>query len=196
MLETAVTVVPVWTHIILHHTASSKTKTVEQLRREHLARGWRDIGYHYLVDYTGGVHAGRPPNEPGAHAQGWNSKAIGVATIGDISEYPMGEDQRGALVQLVRHLMDEHGIPAANVLYHRDVGATSCPGRFFPDIKAAVGAPFKDVPPDHWAAAAVESASEAGLLGGYPDGTFRGDEPVTRYELAAFAAKLWERVKG
>ncbi|MBI2298242.1 MAG: caspase family protein [Armatimonadetes bacterium] len=42
---------------------------------------------------------------------------------------------------------------------------------------------FRDVPPDHWAYDAVEALADAGLLGGYPDGTFRGQWPATRKEL-------------
>lgn len=42
-----------------------------------------------------------------------------------------------------------------------------------------------DVPPDHWAAAAVKWAVETGNMKGYEDGTFRGDQGLTRYEEAA-----------
>jgi len=52
--------------------------------------------------------------------------------------------------------------------------------------------PFKDVPPNHWAAGLVEKARSLGLVQGYPDGTFRGNERVTRYELAAILARLAE----
>lgn len=41
-----------------------------------------------------------------------------------------------------------------------------------------------DVPPRHWAYDAVQSLIQQGILTGYPDGTFRGKAPVTRYEFA------------
>lgn len=45
---------------------------------------------------------------------------------------------------------------------------------------------FADVSPTHWAYGAVNSLSENyGCIAGYPDGTFRGDQFVTRYEFAA-----------
>ena len=45
---------------------------------------------------------------------------------------------------------------------------------------------FPDVSPNHWAYSAVNNlAADYGCLAGYPDGTFRGDEFVTRYEFAA-----------
>jgi hypothetical protein len=44
---------------------------------------------------------------------------------------------------------------------------------------------FPDVSPNHWAYTAVSTlAEDYGCLSGYPDGTFRGDEFVTRYEFA------------
>ena len=52
---------------------------------------------------------------------------------------------------------------------------------------------FPDVPQDHWAYKFVEKAKELGLMQGYPDRTFRGNQQVTRYELAAILARLVER---
>jgi hypothetical protein len=42
----------------------------------------------------------------------------------------------------------------------------------------------QDVPPGHWAYDAVQSLIREGILRGYPDGSFRGRKPVTRYEFA------------
>lgn len=50
--------------------------------------------------------------------------------------------------------------------------------------------PFADVPPDHWAYNAVETMRRLGLMEGYPDGTFLGKRPVTRYELAQMIARM------
>lgn len=48
----------------------------------------------------------------------------------------------------------------------------------------AVQAQFSDVPPGHWAKEAVEALAQKGILQGFPDGTFRGNDPVTRYQMA------------
>lgn|GEM_PF-1189881 len=42
---------------------------------------------------------------------------------------------------------------------------------------------FRDVPPGHWAASAIRTAVEKGYVSGYPDGTFRPSQPVTRAEF-------------
>ena len=44
---------------------------------------------------------------------------------------------------------------------------------------------FPDVPKDHWAYSYVKSLADRGLLEGYPDGEFKGDRTMTRYEFAA-----------
>lgn len=51
---------------------------------------------------------------------------------------------------------------------------------------------YTDVPEGHWAYNAVMKATAAGLLQGFPDGTFRGTDSVTRYQLAEAMAKLLE----
>lgn len=46
--------------------------------------------------------------------------------------------------------------------------------------------PFTDVPEDHWAfQALLNLAGVYGCMSGYPDGTFRGEDSVTRYEFVA-----------
>ena len=44
---------------------------------------------------------------------------------------------------------------------------------------------FSDVPEDAWYAKAVNTLTSLGMLGGYPDGTFRPDAPITRAEFTA-----------
>ena len=55
---------------------------------------------------------------------------------------------------------------------------------------AAAANPFSDVPAGHWSLEAVEALADKGVLTGYPDGAFRGEEPVTRYEMAQATARL------
>jgi len=50
--------------------------------------------------------------------------------------------------------------------------------------------PFSDVPADHWAYDAVQMLEEKGLVEGYPDGLFKGDRPMTRYEMAMVVARV------
>ena len=49
--------------------------------------------------------------------------------------------------------------------------------------------PFSDLPAGHWAYGAVAKLAAAGVVDGYPDGTFKGDKTMTRYEMAQIVAK-------
>ncbi|HVK07100.1 MAG TPA: S-layer homology domain-containing protein [Armatimonadaceae bacterium] len=55
-------------------------------------------------------------------------------------------------------------------------------------------ASFADVPTDHWAYASVEKLRDAGIVIGYPDGTYGGKRAMTRYEFAVAIARLLDKV--
>lgn len=57
-------------------------------------------------------------------------------------------------------------------------------------VTASAANPFTDVSSDDWAYQAVASLSDEGVIDGYPDGTFRGDKHVSRYEIAQIVARL------
>ena len=65
-----------------------------------------------------------------------------------------------------------------------DVGAFEAQ-EFIPEPEPT----FIDVPPDHWAYPFIEAIATAGLTAGFPDGTYRPDNPVTRGEMAVFLKK-------
>lgn len=53
--------------------------------------------------------------------------------------------------------------------------------------------PFSDVPMHHWAYDAVEQLAAHGVVEGYPDGTFKGNKPITRYEMAMMIARAMNK---
>lgn len=57
-------------------------------------------------------------------------------------------------------------------------------------VTVSAANPFTDVSADDWAYQAIASLSDEGVIDGYPDGTFRGDKHVTRYEIAQIVARL------
>jgi len=59
----------------------------------------------------------------------------------------------------------------------------------------ATANPFSDVPASHWAYDAVNSMAEKGIVQGFPDGTFKGKQNVTRYQLAMITAKMIANVE-
>ena len=49
--------------------------------------------------------------------------------------------------------------------------------------------PFSDVTPDSWAYQAISQLAASGIVNGYPDGTFKGQKEITRFEMAQMVAK-------
>lgn len=60
-------------------------------------------------------------------------------------------------------------------------------------VTFAAANPFSDVPADSWAYDAVTQLAADGIIDGYPDGTFRGQRDITRYEMAQMVAKAVAR---
>lgn len=110
--------------IIIHATGnrSDSRITLADIRRYHLSRGWRDIGYHYIVFPDGHVERGRPISVAGAHCYGHNAHSIGVAYIGGIDSQGHETDtrtpeQKQGLLQLVTKLVRMY---RCDVWGHRD----------------------------------------------------------------------------
>ncbi|MDR7400528.1 MAG: S-layer homology domain-containing protein [Armatimonadota bacterium] len=62
-------------------------------------------------------------------------------------------------------------------------------------VAPVVGQPFADVPTNHWAYDAIAELAAKGLVEGYPDGTFKGNQPLTRYEMAMVVARIIARIE-
>ena len=57
-------------------------------------------------------------------------------------------------------------------------------------------AAFRDIPKGHWAEAYVQKLEEIGVITGFPDGTYRGDEATTRYQIALYIVRTLDYVEG
>lgn len=133
------------THIVLHHNGVPG-RTVDDIRRTHKAKGWTDTGYHFVIHEDGSVHPGRPllrangRLNPGAHVSGFNARSVGVCLIGNGNVRPFLPAQMLALRSLVGALQAQFGVPAANVIGHRETRSLvppavatkkDCPGKLF-----------------------------------------------------------------
>ena len=123
------------------------TEKVAEIRRWHVQqRGWRDIGYHWVIDRDGGVAPGRPETEIGAHVEGHNAGTIGICLLGgygasanDIFEMNFTAAQAAAVKQLIAGIIGRTAI--RKVSGHNDYAAKACPGfrvaEWMPGNKAA-----------------------------------------------------------
>ncbi len=62
-------------------------------------------------------------------------------------------------------------------------------------LSALLAEMFPDVPKDHWAYLYVKNLYSKGIVIGYPDGTFKGEQPATRYEMAAVIARMYDAIE-
>ena len=122
------------TEIIVHCTATPEGREVslETIRDWHKARGFSDIGYHYVVHLDGSVERGRAEALVGAHVSGHNTGTLGVVYVGGIErDGATPKDtrtpaQRRALIDLVSALIDKY--PAVSkVSGHNEYAAKACP---------------------------------------------------------------------
>src|SRR3546814_2590860 len=65
------------------------------IRQWHRAKGWRDIGYHYVIKRDGTVEKGRPDDQPGAHEPRLNARSIAVCLVGGSPPIGSAEYKKG-----------------------------------------------------------------------------------------------------
>ena len=121
------------TEIIIHCTATPEGKdfTVQDIDRWHRQRGFKCIGYHFVIYRDGTIHVGRPLAQIGAHCTGHNANSIGICYIGGCAaDGKTAKDtrtgmQREALKRLVSELRVAY--PQATVHGHREYANKACP---------------------------------------------------------------------
>jgi hypothetical protein len=163
---------------VVHHTAGTNDYTREQsaaivrgIEIYHVkGNGWNDIGYNFLVDKYGQIFEGRYGGVDkaviGAHAEGFNTGAVGVSLLGSYGSVRPTAAATNALEQLLAWKLDlahvdpmstltwrsggnprfANGVPVflRAISGHRDTGFTDCPGNalyaLLPGIARAVAA--------------------------------------------------------
>ncbi len=150
--------------VFVHHTDNPNTYDCARdvpamllaLEQRHIALGWDDLGYNFVVDRCGGIYEGRTGSADrdvrGAHTEGFNTDTIGIAALGNFGAgrkvpRPMLE----AIAEIAAWKLDPGVDPAGRVRLvssnnrsrypkgtavelnvisgHRDVYQTTCPGQ-------------------------------------------------------------------
>lgn len=136
---------------IILHCSDSPFGCAREIRKWHMDKGWRDIGYHFVVNngypiagfyiepFDGSIECGRyldedkfiEENEVGAHALGYNAFSIGVCMIGKTS---FSQKQLHATVKLITRLMAIYDVKAVNVIGHYETEKGKAQGKTCPNI--------------------------------------------------------------
>ena len=119
--------------IIIHCSATPEGKdfTVKDIDTWHRQRGFKKIGYHYVVYRDGTYNRGRTDEEIGAHCTGQNANSIGVCYIGGCAKDgrtpkdTRTEAQKKTLITLLRTLKARY--PKATIHGHREFANKACP---------------------------------------------------------------------
>lgn len=121
------------TSIIIHCSASPNTYDigVKEIDGWHRERGFKKIGYHFVIRRNGTVEFGRAIDEAGAHVSGFNAHSIGICLAGtDV----FTDSQMNALRGLVISLCNQFLLPYACVFGHYEFTTSkTCPNF---DVKA------------------------------------------------------------
>lgn len=148
----------------VHHTVSANDYALAEAPNMALAiclfhrngNGWNDIGYNAVVDRFGRVWTGRAGGigraVVGAHNQGYNSQATGVALLGTHTEEPTSAAAMRAVVRYLAWKLSHHGtraigrtslisgggsvnrypagseVPIKRISGHKQTNRTACPG--------------------------------------------------------------------
>jgi len=129
---------------LILHCSASNWGDVEEIRKWHKARGWRDIGYHYVIQnryhtyadwrlrnekWEGGlagiVQTGRAENVQGAHVKNHNENTLGICLIG--YKY-FDKEQFYSLIILCADLCKKYGLRISDIKGHYEYDKNkTCP---------------------------------------------------------------------
>lgn len=118
--------------IIVHCSATPGGRyfNAVDIDRWHRERGFKEIGYHWVIGLNGEIMRGRNEREIGAHTLGRNSRSIGVCYIGglDASGSPKDtrtDEQKKSILKLLKELKQRY--PLATIHGHREFANKACP---------------------------------------------------------------------
>ena len=123
--------------IIVHCTATEEGQDFKaaDIKRWHTAappkgNGWKDIGYHYVVDLDGTIEAGRPIDQVGAHCKNHNNNTIGVVYVGGLRNGKPADTMTHEQIVALNDLLVSLKIcfpTIKKISGHKDYAAKSCP---------------------------------------------------------------------
>ncbi len=177
--------------------------------------GWSDLGYNVVVDRFGRIYEGRAGGfeRPviGAHARGFNTGSFGVSIMGNFLDRQASDAAIESLTAVIGIKSAIHGLDPTgwndrmgggtwrpNIVGHRDVGQTSCPGRvaeLLPQIReqaAGVSMRFPDVPTSSPHRKAILDLADAGVTNGCELNAFCPGTGLNRAQASSFVMRAFE----
>ncbi len=114
--------------ILVIHCSATKNEIsydIEEIRKWHLQRGWKDVGYHYVIKRDGTIQMGRLETEVGAHVRGHNQNSLGICLIGNDN---FTSKQYTSVDRLYRDICSRYSIMPDDVYGHYEfTDEKTCP---------------------------------------------------------------------
>lgn len=132
-----------WSTVVIHHSATARG-SARSFDRDHKARGWDELGYHFVIGNGTGSGDGQievggrwSKQKHGAHCKTpnnyFNEHGIGICLVGDFTRSRPTPRQMASLQRLTGFLCERCSIPPDRVVTHGGVThKTKCPGNNFP----------------------------------------------------------------
>lgn len=112
------------------HSKADAARMLTSIRNGHLAQGWADIGYHYIIDPQGRIWEGRPVRYQGAHVKENNEHNLGIMVLGSFDQERPTPEALATLDEFVADRMRAYRVPINRVYTHQEIMPTACPGRY------------------------------------------------------------------
>jgi hypothetical protein len=177
--------------------------------------GWSDLGYNAVVDRFGTIYEGRAGGFDraviGAHARGFNTGSFGVSVMGNFVDRQASDAAIESLTKVIGVKSAIHGLNPKgwndkmgggtwrpNIIGHRDVGQTSCPGRIQQKLDqirdGAAGMSsmrFPDVPSTSPHRKAILDLADAGVTNGCELNAFCPGSGLNRAQASSFVMRAF-----
>jgi N-acetylmuramoyl-L-alanine amidase len=115
---------------VIHHSASRRSIKASTIKGWHKDKGWKDVGYHGLIEDSGDYIPGRDIDKIGAHALGANRNSLGLCIIGNNTV--VGQMWNNIQLITAETIIEAWLMmfPGSKIAGHCDVGSTKtvCPG--------------------------------------------------------------------
>ena len=118
--------------IIIHCSATREGDDISpsQIKEWHVARGFKTIGYHFVITLDGRTHVTRSLAQVGAHCKGQNKNSIGICYVGGLDKNGKPKDtltsaQKITLLRLVKALKQSY--PKVTIHGHNEFANKACP---------------------------------------------------------------------
>jgi len=118
--------------IIIHCSATKEGVDfkINDVRQWHKARGFIDVGYHYVIELDGTIRRGRDEDQTGSHCKGYNKNSIGICYIGGLDRDGNPKDtrtseQKHAMKILIESLKDKYN--NVTIHGHNEFSNKACP---------------------------------------------------------------------